>query len=811
MTHKLHMFAAVCCLGLASLTTAVAQIDGSPSLQVPVKVQSIPTISKSNVSDDLLALEKDYKTASGRQRSGKVGFQANNILLQVYGNKVIIDVVAKEGEAETLVAALQEKGMEVTGTFGRVISGFMPISSLGSLQAVTGLQYAAPAYKPTTNVGVITSQGDVAMRANIAKTTFKVDGLGVKIGILSDTYNSLGGAPAGVTNGDLPGPGNPNNHLKPVQVLSDLPNGSDEGRAMAELIHDVAPGAELAYHTAFSGQAGFAQGIVKLADAGCKVIVDDVIYFAEPFFQDGIIAQAVDQVKERGVSYFSAAGNSGRASYESDYRPTGDNPIDATLGIAHNFAAYASPATYFQPVFIPQGGQMILSFQWDNPFFSASGVKSQTDMDIYLIDVDGNIVAAGANDNIASGDPVEVFGYENDTESETFFVMITNYAGPNPRRLKYLNFGDGAFYNTTPPIPGILSSTLVGHANAAGAVAVGATAFFNSPAFGLNPPVVNGFSSLGGCPIFFDKAGNSVGYVVRSKPEIVATDGANTSFFGNDVTQDADTLPNFFGTSAAAPHAAAVAALMIEASKSPSGMSPDYVKGTLAYTAIDMDHPNITGFQTGFDYRTGFGHVDAEKAVATVAVIPNYVTNLGLMAMCSAAPDTSRNWKITNPNPFNVRVMWEIFGTTQKGELIALPGETMLSTMTVAGMNTLVLSWSNASGMVVKNTQASSGASCTSAARGTIAAAQTSQDFNILSAYPNPTSGKISILYTNGEAKNLQVRLFNINGQQLYNRLHINQINNSEISVDASALPAGLYLLKVKQGQSEKTVKVVKQ
>ncbi len=80
--------------------------------------------------------------------------------------------------------------------------------------------------------------------------------------------------------------------------------GTDEGRAMLQIVHDVAPGASLAFNTAFLGTANFAQGIVNLANSGSKVIVDDVIYFAEPMFQDGIIAQAVDTVKGNGVAYF---------------------------------------------------------------------------------------------------------------------------------------------------------------------------------------------------------------------------------------------------------------------------------------------------------------------------------------------------------------------------------------------------------------------------------------------------------------------------------------------------------------------------
>jgi hypothetical protein len=81
-------------------------------------------------------------------------------------------------------------------------------------------------------------------------------------------------------------------------VLDDsaCPTAIDEGRAMMQLITDLAPGADQAFHTAFGGQAAFAQGILDLANAGCRIIVDDILYLAEPMFQDGIIAQTVNAV-----------------------------------------------------------------------------------------------------------------------------------------------------------------------------------------------------------------------------------------------------------------------------------------------------------------------------------------------------------------------------------------------------------------------------------------------------------------------------------------------------------------------------------
>ena len=92
---------------------------------------------------------------------------------------------------------------------------------------------------------------------------------------------------------------------------------SDEGRAMLQIVHDVAPGASLAFHTAVTSEADFASGITALAAAGAQVIADDIGYFDEPFFQDGLIAQAVDQVESQGVAYFSAAGNNGASGYDN--------------------------------------------------------------------------------------------------------------------------------------------------------------------------------------------------------------------------------------------------------------------------------------------------------------------------------------------------------------------------------------------------------------------------------------------------------------------------------------------------------------
>ena len=217
---------------------------------------------------------------------------------------VTIEAVAIDGQESALLAYLISQGMINiinNGTGSLVITGLYPISKLLDLNLqITLLRYARPLYEPLTKVGITTSQGNVAMRSNLVRSGYDIGGSGVKVGVISDSYNTIRNNPAlaDVSNGDLPGITNPNGNLTPVQVLGGFPFGIrlDEGRAMAQIVHDVAPKAELAFRTGFISAGDFGQGIRELANAGCQVIVDDVTYITEPFYRDGVVAQAVDEV-----------------------------------------------------------------------------------------------------------------------------------------------------------------------------------------------------------------------------------------------------------------------------------------------------------------------------------------------------------------------------------------------------------------------------------------------------------------------------------------------------------------------------------
>ena len=532
-------------------------------------------------------------------------FSSNDSLVTLVDDRVLVDAVAS-GDVNVLQSDLVSLGMQQAVSFGRIVSGQLPISAIPAAAGLASLRFAQPS-AAMTNVGIVASQGDQAMRANIARTMFGVDGTGINVGALSDSFNCLGGAAADVASNDL-------SPVTVIQEISNCADATDEARALLQIVHDIAPGANLSYATAFNGIASFAANIQALAAAGAKVIVDDVLYFAEPMFQDGIIAQAVNSVVAGGVAYFSAAGNQARQSYQSAFR-AGDffagGAFPSTLGapsflggIAHNFNS-SGGKNHFQSITIPGLTTLRFSLQWDSPFFSVSGSPgTENDLDIYLLDASATQVLAGSAFNNVGGDAVEILGVRNNgTAPVTVKLMIVKHSGADPGLIKYVYFGPATIneFDTR-------SGTIFGHANAVGAEAVGAARYSNTPAFSVFPPILESFSSSGGTPILFDLAGNRLltPDSRSQKPEIVAPDGVDTTFFGSDT--DGTGFPNFFGTSAAAPHAAGVAALLLDAKPT---LAPFKLYAALEKTAIDAA-------ASGFNNESQFGLVQADAALESL-------------------------------------------------------------------------------------------------------------------------------------------------------------------------------------------------
>jgi hypothetical protein len=518
---------------------------------------------------------------------------------------VTIDITAKS-DAEGLLHTLQtELGMINGSHYGSMVSGRIEVSkvkALGDMLDGGDLGFARVSGAQTA-AGLVSSQADIAQHSLEARQDYFVSGNGVTIGLLSDSFDTgPGSMAADIASHDLPG------H---TFILEDVGGGSDEGRAMAQLAHDIAPGADIMFATAFTGQAGFANNIINLALNGARVIVDDVIYFFELMYQEGIIAQAVTAVAEAGVSYFSSAGNNGNEGLQQAWV---DGGIENIGGFDYTMMEFA-PGKNYLPITLADFEVIMLS--WDEPGASAGGVGSASDLDLFLTNKSGSQVFAASAAFNEDGDPMEGLGISGGTGA-TYYLRVGLYSGPAPTELKIVALGNGRPVNLGTTADNFNNGTGYGHKAAAGATSVGAVRFDATPAWGLNTPDSESFTSSGPTRIWFDADGNRLAAPDDRQVDLSAVDGVNNTFFGFDY--EADGWPNFFGTSAAAPNAAAVAALMIEARP---GLTVQDIDNLMKASCLDMDANNGSPpgtvrpgtFDNGPDRETGAGLIQADLAV----------------------------------------------------------------------------------------------------------------------------------------------------------------------------------------------------
>jgi hypothetical protein len=470
-----------------------------------------------------------------------------------------------------------------------------PVASEASAATSAFLENPAAGSSGAITDASVGSGGATAaqVRQALDESGLSVNGSGVKVGVLSDSFNDLGGAAADEADGALP-------PASDIDVISDLASGgADEGRAMMQIIHDIAPGASLAFYTAFNSEQDFANGILALAAAGCKVIVDDVGYSDEPFFQNGVIAQAIQTVEAEGVTYVTAAGNEASNGYQAAWTPISGTFDGKSLTDAESFGG-----SLVQTVTINTegtGDEVPLVVEWNQAYGAAT-----SDLEILVFNAGGKLV--GTATNASNSEPTNPYAEFDFTKSGTYFVAIENLSGPNPGLIKEITEGDGL----PATISGANAGTVVGHSMTPGAISAGAVSAADTPAFGFSIPQSESFSSSGaGTELLFANNGTAL-----SSPDLlspVAVSGVDD--IATSVTGD---LSDFYGTSAASASLAGVAALILSANPD---LTPAQVEQVMEQTALPMSNSAVSG--------AGLVQVDQAVAAADALDAPIVIESLG--------------------------------------------------------------------------------------------------------------------------------------------------------------------------------------
>ena len=543
-----------------------------------------------SAGSELINLYRDYrrfKNAGGADADYRNDF-LDDVLRK--GTKVGVTVRGR-GTLEQLEQRLRDSKSELIYRNRRwtVIDAFVPIGQLHDLARDAGVATINPMYRPVTKqAGTADNQADFVQKTDLVRGDFGVDGTGVKIGVLSDSVNRFDhGLPGSIATGDLP--------RRSVEVIAESPAElapSDEGRGMLELIHDIAPGSELSFATANFGLQAFADYIRALRAAGSDVIVDDIGFGNESNFQPSVADLAIADVVSDGAVYLSSAGNSGtRGGLEFN--------ANWTKRVRDRFVDFDPGAGVDTRMRLNMTSGGFVVFEWDEPYNGVVG-SARTDVDVFLYDsVYGRKFAVAEDNNIRTGIPQEHFFLPAGEWDMEIHLENAQEGAPLPTRIRMFDVGGGLDIAET-EYPVLNMSSVGGHAGGENTISVAAAPFFN-------PGENEDFSSSGPMTRIFDGAGNRLSAPVElQKPDITGIDNTNTSFFGSDINDD-DTLPNFSGTSAAAPNVAALVALMRE-------VQPDAPQAEILDALKDTAAP-VNGSTGGWDEQGGFGLVDGREAI----------------------------------------------------------------------------------------------------------------------------------------------------------------------------------------------------
>ena len=459
------------------------------------------------------------------------------------------------------------KVVDQSSDFG-ILTAYVPVRNIQPLAVcneVLSLKFVVPA---VTNIGSRMTQGDSILHATEVRSNTPFRGEGIRVGVISDSVDHLAEAQA---TGDLP---------YNVHVLRNAAPGShtDEGIAMLEIIHDIAPGAELYFHDGGGSSTGFITALDALSNAGCNIICDDLGYYDQPYFEDGTIATRIKTIlRSKDIVFISAAGNDARNHYQGFFYDQGNG--------LHDFSHGGDPTYKGLYIYLAPGGSARVCLEWNDKWGA-----SNNDYNLVLFDAstDRRIVDSKNIQN-GNGDPIEkcVF-YNGGSEPVDIKVVVWKAESAQPKTLEvYILPGPYSFVSDFNIIP---SDSIFGHHAVNEVVAVGAIDSQDS-----GHDTIELYSSQGPVTIYYPSTES------RKKPDICGIDNV-------DVTGAGGFGSPFHGTSASAPHIAGIAALVWSADPALSGSQ---IRSALLSSADDVS-------TSGWDPVYGYGRANAQNMLSLV-------------------------------------------------------------------------------------------------------------------------------------------------------------------------------------------------
>jgi hypothetical protein len=520
----------------------------------------------------------------------------------------------------------------------------------------------------STRAGTITTDGGEILGAYDLQTQGHLDGTGVKVGVISNGAENW--STVWYTYGELP----------EITDLDEDGHAGDEGTAMMEVIHDLAPGAELYFAPAPRGAIEMPGAIDDLVAAGCNIIVDDVGCYDEPMFEDGDVAlAAMDAITNHGVTFISAAGNDALAHYQAtfDGNNTAYHRFNADAQLSHGDA-------YILPFQIgncgSESGADVQGFlQWSDQWgYSANDY----DLQLYHWDVDHWAGPVASGDNTQNGNdlPLEnVITFLSEGELYGWKVKKLD-AGDYDREIELYTRIDPVWLSNY----GILATvafdssvnhpydSIFGHAAAEGVIAVGAVSALDS-----GNDTMESFSSRGPARFAEDFAEDQ-DFAYRYPELIAGIDGVETRAGLLNTSWPVPHIPDidglFYGTSAAAAHIAGIAALW---KQSDPASTPDDIKDMLTSTAVDLET-----YGEGYDNTSGYGRADALAPFITTS-------------SASAAPDLTAGYDTGVSNTDNYTscdnsapektLVFNVAGTTLNSRVFLYADGTEIGSAVAAG------------------------------------------------------------------------------------------------------------------------------